>query len=319
MKSLLLLFIAELAIKSSGQTTTDVSTVTPTTTSTKSFTTSSGMTDDTSTTAYTDTTPLPKLSCDGVVFEIDAVIVQVPAGVCSEDTGTMLRCGSFGHIEWVRFENNNCSGNPINTTSVSDIMEKNNVTRFVVTCCSGNYCDYAKIRSWNTSKCDDYNFYGLSFSESVKLIDGCEGGKNWGMSKYTSCSKSKLSEITYLPGHSCNDSFLSQRQIYSTGQCDEFDPNQQIQIVCGIAQDTCYDVTGNNYISIIIFGGSGFGLCILFIVLCCFWRNQRVRTAAKYVKFLAPVLKITNNENDTSLQINTKATVSMVHNDGSYY
>eukprot|EP01083_Nonionella_stella_P217639 781239_1 len=149
---------------------------------------------------YDGSSRITRLKCDGITYNLFGFIVQEPAGVCNENDGSMLKCGSDGNIEAVMYENNDCSGNIIKQIdSYENALLSKGAINTSVTCCSGNYCRYAIIKKHNSTQCNDNQDSMSSMDTSIdtefnfaNIIGACNGISGFMMTKFIACSDGKL-------------------------------------------------------------------------------------------------------------------------------
>eukprot|EP01083_Nonionella_stella_P077858 212830_1 len=245
---------------------------------------------------YDVSSRITRLKCDGITYNLFGFIVQEPAGVCNENDGSMLKCGSDGNIEAVMYENNDCSGNIIKQIdSYENLLLSKGAINTSVTCCSGNYCRYAIIKKHNSTECNDNQDSMNSMDTSIdtefnfaNIIGACNGISGFMMTKFIACSDGKLTHSQYSFSKTCDGNGMT--QVISTGQCVD---GNKIEILCGTAEDTCYDENKNVVSVTIIVCGGGVGFFILIcIIICCVKRRRNRNNLLNLVEFTTPVIKI---------------------------
>eukprot|EP01084_Bolivina_argentea_P252691 424210_1 len=245
---------------------------------------------------YDGSSRITRLKCDGITYNLFGFIVQEPAGVCNENDGSMLKCGSDGNIEAVMYENNDCSGNIIKQIdSYENLLLSKGAINTSVTCCSGNYCRYAIIKKHNSTQCNDNQDSMSSMDTSIdtefnfaNIIGACNGISGFMMNKFIACSDGKLTRSQYSFSETCDGNGIT--EVISTGQCVD---GNKIEILCGTAEDTCYDENKNVVSVTIIVCGGGVGFFILIcIIICCVKRRRNRNNLLNLVEFTTPVIKI---------------------------
>ena len=187
------------------------------------------------------------LDCDYVQYDqMDAyqdkydVITEKPIGLCHTDvsigginSSILLTCTSDGcGVEVNYYDNQECLGAASNVETLSQLMANKGISEedYSFTCGTGNGCDYAIERLYDTADCSDEVSTAKLWNDTVHLIGGCDG-YDFELKSYQACTTGGQSLSYTFENGDCNGTYGE--SSWNSGGCINEKPRI---LICGSAQ-----------------------------------------------------------------------------------